>query len=123
MQTFILQELTTIRGATSTNVTQNESGWLDLSAFQDIVTYVETKRVTGTVTITFQTACTKDDAMFTFMITGAALAAGTTVTKFMANAAATTVPVARYLRWVLTAPAATWDATLRIYIAANTAGR
>lgn len=120
MQTFILQDLTTIRGATSTNVTQNESGWLDMSAMQDLTIWTECKEVTGTVTCTFQTSPTKDDALFTAMMAGFALStASVNVTKVILTAA--TVPVARWVRWVLTAPAATWDTTFRSYVAGNSA--
>ena len=119
MQTFILQDLTTIRGATSTNVTQNESGWLDMSAMQDLMIWTETKEVTGTVTISFQTSPTKDDALFTQMMAGIALPLGVTTTKVLLSAA--TIPVARYVRWVLTGPASTWDATFRCYVAGNSA--
>lgn len=119
MQTFILQDLSTIRGATSNPVTQNESGWLDMTQMQDLFIWTETKEVTGTVTLTYQTSPTKDDALFTQMMAGAPLALGVSITKVILTAA--TTPVARYVRWVLTGPASTWDATFRTYISGNSA--
>lgn len=120
MHTFILQDFTTIRGASSTTITQNESGWLDLTPYQDLVFWIETRELTGAVTLRLQTSPTKDEAMFTDII--ASFALSVTVTQKPALLGVATCPVARYVRWVLVGPASTWDAMLRIYVAANAPG-
>ena len=122
MHSFILQDWTTIRGATSTNVTQGESGWLDLTPYQDLIFWLDCREVTGAVTITFQTAPTKDESLFTLITTGSTLAAATTPTIIKALMTTGGTPVARYVRWTLTGPASTYDATFRVYVAANSPG-
>ncbi len=120
MHTFILQDYATIRGTTGTAITQNESGWLDLTPYQDLVFWIDTRELTATVTCRLQTSPTKDEAMFLDIITSFALAV--TVTQKPALLGTATVPIARYLRWVLIGSATPWDATLRIYVAANSPG-
>ena len=121
MHTFILQDYSTIRGNSGTTITQNESGWLDLTPYQDLVFWVDTRELTGTtVTLRLQTSPTKDDAMFADVISSFTLSVA--VVQKPALLSAASVPVARYLRWVLVGPATTWDATLRIYVAANSPG-
>ena len=119
MHTFILQELGTIRGNSSVTVTQNESGWLDLTPYQDLVFWVDTRELTGAVTMRLQTSPTKDEAMFIDMLASFALTVAVTTKIALIT---TTVPVARYVRWVLVGPASTWDATFRVYIAGNSPG-
>jgi hypothetical protein len=122
MHAFILQEWITIRGSVTT-VTQGEDGWLDLTAYQDLVFWVDCREVTGTTpAISFQTSPTKDDSLFTNVIASANLAANAAPTVTKALLASATVPVARYLRWQITGPAGTWDATFRVLIAANSPG-
>jgi hypothetical protein len=122
MHAFILQEWITIRGSVTT-VTQGEDGWLDLTAYQDLVFWVDCREVTGTTpAIAFQTAPTKDDSLFTNVIASANLVAASTPAVTKALLASATVPVARYLRWQITGPAGTWDATFRVLIAANSPG-
>jgi hypothetical protein len=122
MHAFILQEWITIRGSVTT-VTQGEDGWLDLTAYQDLVFWVDCREVTGTTpAISFQTSPTKDDSLFTNVIASANLAAASTPAVTKALLASATVPVARYLRWQITGPAGTWDATFCVLIAANSPG-
>jgi hypothetical protein len=121
---FPLTNWTTMRGASSvTTITQSEAQWLDLTGFEDIVTWLEVKNVTaggGTgVTLQYQTSPTKDESLFAGTAAAFAPTTGVTVTKALMSAA--NVPVARWLRWQLGSGAATasWDATFRIWIAAN----
>lgn len=119
MHTFILQELSTIRGG-ATTVTQNESGWLELTPFSDLVIFTDCREASGSPTILFQTSPTRDDLLFTAMMAGFALVSNAqTVTKVLLTAA--TVPVARFVRWQITG-APTWDSTFRVYVAANSPG-
>jgi len=124
MHTFILQDYVTIRGITSVNVTQNESLWLDLTPYQDLVIWTDVREITGSVTVNFQTSPTKDESLFAPLVTPFAGATGVSQTKaLMAGAAGSNVPIARYCRWVLTAPGTgPWDMTFRVYIAANSPG-
>jgi hypothetical protein len=124
MHTFILQDWTTIRGATSTSIIQGESGWLDLTAYQDCVFWIDTREITGTtVTMTLQTSPSKDEILFSTMVTAFQLALSTTsATVKPALLASAPTPLARFVRWQLTGPAVTWDATFRILVAANSPG-
>ena len=121
---FPLTNWTTMRGAISvTTITQSESQWLDLTGFEDIVTWLEVKNLTpggGTgVTLQYQTGPTKDEALFAGTAAAFVMTTGVTVTNALMSAAS--VPLARWLRWQLGSGAATasWDATFRIWVAAN----
>jgi hypothetical protein len=125
-----LQEFITIRSvSSSTTVTQSESGWLDLYAFEDIVAFLDVKQFTlggGTnVTMSYEHAPTKDDSFFVPAVTAFNLANGLTVTKMLMSGGSVT-PISRFLRWKLTvtgAPTTTWDATFLVWIAANMVSR
>jgi hypothetical protein len=125
MHAFILQDWITIRGAVTT-VTQGEDAWLDLTAYQDVVFWLDCREVSGstTPTITFQTAPTKDESLFTAMATASTLSTTTnpTIVKTTLSGASTLTPIARYLRWQLLGPSGTWDATFRVLVAANSPG-
>jgi hypothetical protein len=124
MHAFILQDWITIRGAsTVATITQGEDSWLDLTAYQDLVFWIDCREFTGTTpTITFQTSPTKDETLFTAIATATTLAASSTPVIVKALLASATVPIARYLRWQLNGPASTWDATFRVLVAANSPG-
>jgi len=126
MHAYILQDWTTIRGATSvTTITQEEDGWLDLSPYQDVVFWVDAKSSTNTPTITFQTSPSKDDSMFQALIAGYAVPTGGVLTPAVLSAfmVSATVPLARYVRWQLTASTSgTWDASFRVLVSANAPG-
>lgn len=127
MVSFVLQELSTFSGAAGTTViiTQPESGWLDLSAFQDIVAWLDLKELTlggaTSVTCAYQTSPTKDDSYFVNMVTPVTLVATTPLTVTKMLMASTNNPLARFIRWQLTAlgPVSAWDVSMRICVAAN----
>jgi hypothetical protein len=125
MHSFILQDWTTIRGASGVStITQDEDGWLDLAPYQDVVFWLDLKESTNTPMITFQTSPNKDDALFQALVPGTSLptagfSAPLVVSALMLNAS---VPVARWVRWQLTATTGTWDASFRVLIAANAPG-
>jgi hypothetical protein len=130
METFILQDFVTIRGdKTISSITQSVECWLDLASYQDVVAYLDVREFSvgggNNVTMGYQTSPTRDDALFTTM-TGVAgpvpvnLALGVTVTPIINGG--TFASLARYLRWqlgVTGVPNAAWDATFRVFIAAN----
>ena len=125
MHAFILQDWNTIRGANSiTTVIQSEDNWLDLTPYQDVMFWVDCRALTGTtVQIQFQTAPTKDDTLFTAVVAAQTfLTSGVQVYQSILSKT-TGIPLARYVRWVVTANASvTWDATFRVLVAANSPG-
>ena len=142
MRTFQLADWTTVRGqsaAIATQVTQDETTWLDLEAYQDVIIYLDVREITsgtppGNITFYFETAPSKDDMrdgngnpLFFQPVASAALSAGsgnTTVLRaLMLTAASPNVPLARYLRWRVVGVASNaWDATFRAIVAANAPG-
>ncbi len=127
MHTLILQDWTTIRGSGSgagATIVQSEQDWLDLSAYQDLTFWLDVREVFGgTVTIFFETSPAADESLFQPMITtGTALTAAAAPTIVKAPMLSANVPIGRFLRWKLTGPATTWDATFRVLVAANSPG-
>ena len=127
MHSFILQDWTSIRGGTSVStITQQETEWLDLGPYQDIVAWVDVKETMnngvagGSPTLLIQTSPILEDAFFQSMltVTMTAAAAPAVLPAMMSSA---TLPLARYLRWQIVGTPA-WDATFRIAIAANSPG-
>lgn len=134
MKCHCLQDITTVRGASSlTTVVQPESGWLDLSQHQDLVAWLDVHEVTSTgagatVVLNYQTSPTKDDDAVTGLFVTMAsvtisMGVAVTVTAMLKDVISN--PLARWLRWQLVAASqsAIWDATFRIWIAASMPGR
>ena len=124
MKCFPLQDWTTLRGAsTITSIVQDPSGWLNLSPFQDVVFWLDVRNVSPgpTLALAYQTAPSRDGGSFlpVATITPLTAAAAPAVTKVLAASAAQ--PLARWVRWSLTqaGAGASWDATFRIWLAAN----
>lgn len=127
MHTYLLQDWTTLRGTTAlTTLSQPESGVLDLSFVQDVVGWLEVKEVTpttGQLTLSYQTAPTKDESLFVTMGVGVALTGpGVTATVMLKNVSS--VPLTCWLRWQLgtNGMGITWDLTFRIYLSCNIVG-
>ena len=124
MHTLILEDWITVSGPGGDTLTQDETRWLDLEPFQDIVVYLECREAAGspTATINLQTAPAKDDSLFQ-QIASTTFAAGATPTLFPVLLASASTPLARYLRWQVTTPGGVaWDATFRLLVAANSPG-
>lgn len=125
MHSYVLQEWTTIRGqlgGSGQTIVQTERDWLDLSPFQDVFFWVDCREVTGAVSIQFETSPAPDDSLFQLVTTATMLAAGPAPTIVKAPMLSATTPLSRFLRWKLTGPASTWDATFRVLVAANSPG-
>ena len=138
MHTFVLQEWTTIRGASGgtgnpgLTIVQSERGWLDLSPFQDLFAWVDVREttpgVTSNINLFFDTSPTEDENFFVSMtgvnvpvISGLVAATTPVIIKLPMLTAA--VPLARFLRWRLFSTVSqTWDVTMRIVVAANSPG-
>jgi hypothetical protein len=126
MLVYPLQDYITIRSDIGVlSVTQNETGWLDLAGFQDIVAFLDVKEFSGAsaVSIVYQTSPSKDESLWASMTGTIGLVAGLTTTKILKDSA--TVPLARFVRWQLSAttPSGSWDAYFRIWLACNRAGK
>ena len=124
MYPALLQEWVTIQ-STSSDVTQSEPLWLDMSSYLDLVAWLEVKQVsasTGTVSLGFQTCPSKDDSLFQNMNdTSVAISAGVQVSTLLRDTAL--CPLTKWLRWQLKAStASTWQATFRIWVAASQPG-
>jgi hypothetical protein len=119
----------TLRGAASVaTLTQPEPDWLDVTAYQDIVAWLDVKRFTpspGTnTTLAYQTAPSKDDALFFNMTAPLVVANGVTTTVMLKDAvAAGMAPCGKWFRWqILVSGAVAWDLTFRIWLAVNRIG-
>lgn len=125
MMGVLLQDLTTlVASAGSTTVLQAESGWVDLSGFKDVVAFLDIREIVlggaTNVTLTYQTAPTKDSALFVDMTTAVTAATGVTVTKMLQASA--TNPLSRWGRFQLGrtgTPSSAWGLTFRVWLAAN----
>ena len=121
----------TLRGSSSfTSITQDEAQWLDLRGFEDFVAWLDVRQATlggaTHVTLQYQTSPTKDEAFFTQVGTTqnldvlVAAPSFVSITPVRKDDAGTSL--ARGLRFqlgVTGAPTGAWDATFRIWIAAN----
>jgi hypothetical protein len=129
MYALCLQDWTTIRGAsTVATLTQPETDWLDLTAYQDVITWLEIKELTPTATniptVAYQTSPTKDDSLFFNMTAPVVAAIGVTTTVMLKDAMpAGYPPCAKWFRWrIAVSGSVAWDLTFRIWIAANLTG-
>ena len=123
MDAFVLQDWVTIKGATSTTVTQGENEWLDLSPYEDVVFWLQVTEASGGATLVYQTSPSLDESFFAAQTSGmngagVALSSSTTVVVTSALAWNAPFPLARYVRWQLVPPAAAFDVTMRILVAA-----
>lgn len=129
MYALLLQDWVTLQGtAAVTSLTQSELSWLDMSAFLDLVTWLEVTEITtpGTFYCAVQTSPTKDEALFTAMndvVTVAAtpMAVGVQVGVYLRDTAL--CPLSHWLRWQILNPGGlVWNMTFRIWVAANQPG-
>lgn len=120
MHTLILQDWTSIAGVATAAVTQDETLWLDLAPFQDVVIYIDVRESTGSPTITFETSPAKDDSLFQ-ILTSSAMTAGSAPRVLRATMLGSAIPLARYLRWKVSSSSG-WDASFRAIVAANSPG-
>jgi hypothetical protein len=126
----VLQDWTTQKANNTGNgyvlsITQGASGYVELADYDDVILYLDVREFTtsATMSMSYQTAVSTDDASFVAMVAPFAIAAATTpvVTRILAAYAA--VPLARYLRWQLTTTVVgSWDACFRITYAAFAPG-
>ena len=120
MQAALLQPWITVNANSALVGTfvQDADSWADFALFSGVTFWVDVADVqvpTGnTVQLTFQTSPTLDNADFQPLAPSLTLAPSTTPYVVPATFLQNTVPLARWVRWVLTGPIATWGATFRV---------
>lgn len=134
MRSLTLQDWLTLRGpSTLTTFIQSASDYLDMSAFEDYVAWVEIRELTytgtGTPQLVLETAPIQEDEFFaatglpSAQQTYVPLALGVTTAKNILNVPNPTnqIPLARWLRWRLSmpSPTSTWSLTFRVKLAAH----
>lgn len=116
--TFLLQDWTHLQA--TTQMVQDDSDWIDLAQFTDVVFYTSVKHFTGTaVTVHFQTSPSKDETLFAAMASRTASVSDRLVDKVLFASASE--PLARWARWRLTGTGA-FEITFRIWVAAISTG-
>lgn len=129
MKGFLLQDWLTLRGASGASadpIVQSQPFWLDLSAYRDVVAWLEVSEFTVDVgknlLLNYQTAPFEDESLFNSMSGPITIATGVTVTQMLADRSP---PLAKFFRWKVEPSAGTsavWDVTFRILIAVNRPG-
>jgi hypothetical protein len=123
VRSLLLQDWTTIRAdGAVTSVKQPEATWLELSAFSDLVFWLEVKEYIASATfyVYYETATLREDAAFV-SLASLAMASGVNVTTLFKETSAT--PVAKWVRWrLVNQSGALWDATFRIWVSAAKSG-
>jgi hypothetical protein len=128
MRGILMQGWTTVRGVGTTvqQIVQGEDQWLDLAPYQDCAFWIDCRETSigTTQTLNIDTAPARDESLFASMVSIASLVAAPTpvVKPALLLLASTTVPLARWVRWRLSSNAGAsvaWDATFRIWVAAN----
>jgi len=113
---------------------QGQDEWLDLSAYQDLTFWLDVRNVStvsggaATVTMYFETSPAADESLFQPVVVPnaanglASIAASATPTIVKAPMYSAAVPIGRFLRWRLHSTTASWSATFRVLVAANSPG-
>lgn len=127
---LVFQDWVTLQGqgnaSSDSTIIQSEPAWLDLGDFRDGIAWLDVRQWNADIALqlTYQTAPTKDEALFGPVVPPVQMVVGLTVTQMLSNVTLMT-PLSRYLRWML-APAGhtvtSWQATFRILIALNRPG-
>lgn len=125
MDSHLLQDWITIAGQSGDagyTITQSESQWLDLEPYDDVIFYTDVRQLTATPMITFQTAPAPEEAAFQAIVPTITLAVSSSPVVSPALAAYASVPLARYVRWKLSATGGVFTATFRIWVVAFSPG-
>src|SRR4030095_5068269 len=118
--TVQMHDCGTGRGTPSSIVAlQPENEYLDLSPFQDFVSYIEVSDFANTPTIKLQTAPVKEETYFSDLVTLTFPPGATGITPTVIRFKDMTPPLARWLRWRASGAAALWSVTFRIHLNAN----
>lgn len=132
---FVVQGWRTVRVAQATTTfVQPESEWLDLSGFEDVALWLDTKSVLApgvgvTVDLSYETAPSRDNLQFRAMGTVSTMSAAPASNPVVTNVILErnpTVPLARWLRLKLAVagtPTGRWGACFRVLATGNPIGR
>ena len=121
--THVMQEWTTLRGpGTLMTFRQPADEWLDLEGFRDLTMWVQVLVGAGgaEVRVSLGWCAREDGALFRTLSTvtsAGSLAPGAFVMMSRANMAS--VPLARFLRWTVTATSPNWNLTFRLVVSLN----
>jgi hypothetical protein len=121
MDSFVLQDWTTVVLGSGQTATQPASDWLDLAPYQDAIIWVEISQFQSgnALTLSVQTAPARDSLLFSAMTT-AALSLGLQMSPVQVGDSPA-VPLARWVRWNLTTNSG-GQMTFRITVMANQQG-
>lgn len=117
---MLFQDWTVVAGqSASMIVTMPSERWVDLGAYIDGMFYTEISSFTDTYggIIELQTSPTRDESLFKTMATISFNQSSPAVS--IIRLADATVPLARWVRWNVSAPSATtnrWDVAFRIWM-------
>ena len=130
MHCSLMTDWITIRGqggggATTFQIPQSPDAWVDACIQQDLVFWVDVRAFTlggGTLSLNFETAPTRDESAFSPIVSVSITSATVSIAKVLKDSAS--LPVARWVRWRLASVNSTsvWDATFRVFLAANSPG-
>ena len=115
---ILLQDWITVQGAGSTDpVTQSASGYQDFGGYADIILYLDVSDYSGSSPrVYYQTAPTKDED--TFQTLGSTVVSATGLTQTINRYASASVPLARWVRWNVSAGSA-FQMTFRLWAVAR----
>ncbi len=129
MEGRVLQDWVTIRAMGDVKIVQGQPFWLDASNYRDVMAWLDVRETLAAapgseVQISYETAPTEDEALFTLLGGPVTFVSNTvTVTQMLGSIQGT--PLARWFRWKLSlkSPSAnTWDGTFRVLVAFNRPG-
>lgn len=111
----MLQDWITLQGSSSSyTVTQSVRDWLGTGDYADVAFYLQTKEVSGTVTLTYQTSPVEDDVFFVSMGTHTVTGATTRQSKYRYASAGT--PLSSFLRYKASGLGSGWRITFRLAV-------
>jgi len=128
MNSFLVQDWVGLRLSSSfSSFTQDESKWLDISAFSSGLFFVEARSVLGggTLTLHIESSPSKDESLFTDIVSiGLVFVLAAAPAATVLKALPTSTTWGRWLRWRVDifGPVADWGATFRIHCALNSVG-
>jgi hypothetical protein len=131
MEGRLLQDWLTINAIGDVKVVQGQPFWLDVSGYRDAIVWLDVREVdaptpppTANVQITYETAPTEDEALFTQLTSPVPMVNNTvTVTQLLGSLQGT--PLARFFRWKLSLSVSNpngWDVCFRVLVALNRPG-
>ena len=134
MYGLVIQDWITIRGSNTSALIQDESAWVDLSPYQDIVLFLDVRELTtpgGSITMAYETAPIKDSglgpgvtglfqAMASEVLSAPAPSPPVPKIKTVILSTNPAVPLSTWVRWNLTSSVAqVWDITFRLLATVN----